>query len=128
MGKKNPYVFTIGFNKADPSHRAVVEILNEKGRGMAQYITEAVLAYHSGGEQTVGNISDYDRIAAIVNEILNQRMEGKSVEIVDSKKEGSWQEVQTGGEQQVEHGFSGDVVDDIMESLHSFRDYSFGKN
>lgn len=74
MGKKNPYVFTIGFNKADPSHRAVVEILNEKGRGMAQYITEAVLAYHPSGEQTVGNKMDYDRIVKIVNEILDKRL------------------------------------------------------
>lgn len=28
VGKKNPYVFTIGFDKKNPEHLEVVEILN----------------------------------------------------------------------------------------------------
>ena len=28
MGKKNPFVFTIGFDKSDPDHVYVTELLN----------------------------------------------------------------------------------------------------
>ena len=28
MGKKNPFVFTIGFDKSDPGHVYVTELLN----------------------------------------------------------------------------------------------------
>lgn len=117
MGKKNPYVFTIGFNKADPSHRVVVEILNEKGRGMAQYITEAVLAYHPGGEQTAWNMSDYDKIAAIVNEILNKRMDEGRMETTGGVRNISEPQVELpqGGVT-----LSGDEIDDIMGSLRFF--------
>ena len=31
VGKKNPYVFTIGFDKKNPEHLEVVEILNGDG-------------------------------------------------------------------------------------------------
>lgn len=28
MGKKNPFIFTIGFDKSDPDHVYVTELLN----------------------------------------------------------------------------------------------------
>lgn len=47
MEKKNPYVTTVGFNKDDPDHVRVAELLNSMGRGKAQYLVKAVLAYQS---------------------------------------------------------------------------------
>ena len=35
MGKKNPFVFTIGFDKSDPDHVYVTELLNTHGTGYA---------------------------------------------------------------------------------------------
>ena len=47
MGKKNPYVFTIGFDKKNPEHLEVVEILNGTEK-KAALIAEAVLQYKIG--------------------------------------------------------------------------------
>ena len=44
VGKKNPYVFTIGFDKKNPEHLEVVEILNGTEK-KAALIAEAVLQY-----------------------------------------------------------------------------------
>mgnify|MGYP006876756340 CR=1 FL=1 len=49
MGKKNPFVTTIGFNRHDPAHVEVAQFLNGMERGKAQYIVDAVLAYQSRG-------------------------------------------------------------------------------
>ena len=47
MEKKNPFITTIGFKKDDPEHIYVAELLNSLGRGKAQYIVKAILAYQS---------------------------------------------------------------------------------
>ena len=44
MGKKNPYVFTIGFDKKNPEHLEVVEILNGTEK-KAALIAEAILLF-----------------------------------------------------------------------------------
>lgn len=44
MAKKNPFVFTIGFNKQDPQHIRAAEILN-KSDSKAQLIATAILQY-----------------------------------------------------------------------------------
>lgn len=49
MGKKNPFVTTIGFNRHDPAHVEVAQFLNGMERGKAQYIVDAVMAYQNGG-------------------------------------------------------------------------------
>lgn len=43
--KKSEGRFTIGFNMADPTHRAVAELLNQQGRRKAQFIVNAVRHY-----------------------------------------------------------------------------------
>ncbi len=43
--KKNPCRFTIGFNPGDPTHRQVVELLNQQGHRKAQFLVNAVLHY-----------------------------------------------------------------------------------
>lgn len=47
MGKKNPYKFTIGFDKADPAHVYVAELLNRTNK-KARLIVEAILTYEGG--------------------------------------------------------------------------------
>lgn len=47
MAKKNPYVFTIGFDDTDPAHVRAAEILNGTKR-KAQLIATAVLSYVDG--------------------------------------------------------------------------------
>jgi len=43
--KKDPGKFTLGLNMADPSHRQVIDILNQQGRRKAQFIVNAILHY-----------------------------------------------------------------------------------
>ncbi|MEY8507243.1 stage III sporulation protein AF [Lachnospiraceae bacterium 42-17] len=47
MAKKNPYVFTIGFDETDPSHIRAAEILNGTKK-KASLIASAVLNYVDG--------------------------------------------------------------------------------
>lgn len=44
MAKKNPYVFTIGFDETDPAHVRAAEILNGTKK-KAQLIAAAILSY-----------------------------------------------------------------------------------
>ena len=72
MGKKNPFVTTVGFNRHDPAHVEVAQFLNGMERGKAQYIVDAVMAYQNGGQAGVsvlsgaGRIADYEAIRKIV--------------------------------------------------------------
>ena len=73
VGKKNPYVFTIGFDRKNPEHLEVVEILNGTEK-KAALIAEAVLQYMGkkpGGETGVSQES----IQAMVRLLVRQEMD-----------------------------------------------------
>jgi hypothetical protein len=54
MAKKNPYLFTIGFNTKDPDHVQVANLLNEQGKGnIAAFLVRAVMAYQGGVHQHI---------------------------------------------------------------------------
>ena len=57
MGKKNPFVFTIGFDKSDPDHVYVTELLNTTEK-KAKLIVAAILAYTGRTDET-GNGTGY---------------------------------------------------------------------
>lgn len=79
MGKKNPFVTTIGFNRHDPAHVEVAQFLNGMERGKAQYIVDAVMAYQNGGQagvsvlSRVGGLADYETIRKIVLQVIEER-------------------------------------------------------
>ena len=78
MGKKNPYVFTIGFDKKNPEHLEVVEILNGTEKKSA-LIAEAILQYtgkKSGGATGVSKES----IQAMVRLLVRQEMQRITVQ------------------------------------------------
>ena len=84
MEKKNPYVTTIGFNRKDPNHRKVAEFLNEMGRGKAQYIVNAMLAYQKEGDQSITEKGiNYESIRKIVKELI---AENRSKAIYDENE------------------------------------------
>ena len=73
MGKKNPYVFTIGFDKKNPEHLEVVEILNGTEK-KAALIAEAILQYT--GKKSGGNTGvSQESIQAMVRLLVRQEME-----------------------------------------------------
>ena len=76
--KKAGAKFTIQFNRTDPAHIHVADILNCIGRcGKAQYIVNAVLYYekHYGVESGTKHITPTNEkyIEAVVNRILLNR-------------------------------------------------------
>ena len=78
MGKKKPYVFTIGFDKKNPEHLEVVEILNGTEK-KAALIAEAILQYtgkKSGGDTGVSQES----IHAMVRLLVRQEMQRITVQ------------------------------------------------
>ena len=65
MEKKNPYKFTLGFDKTKPTHVRAAEILNSV-RDKADLIASAVVAHIDGGSTEKGgcieprSFADYD--------------------------------------------------------------------
>lgn len=82
MGKKNEYVFNIGFNKNNPEHKAAADLLNRMGHTKADYIAKAVLFYstHEGKGLTNGAAIDYQNLEQMVRKILEE------TNITESKK------------------------------------------
>lgn len=91
VGKKNPFVFTIGFDKKNPEHQEVVEILNQTEK-KASLIAEAVLQFmgrKSGNEYAVTNETVHSMIRAIVQQEMSrliQETSSASVEKPESEK------------------------------------------
>ena len=75
MEKRNPYITTIGFDKTDPRHVQVAELLNSITRKKAQYIVEAVLAYQNKQgimKEEIRSI-DQEQIRTVVLQILEEQ-------------------------------------------------------
>lgn len=121
MEKKNPYIMTIGFKKEDPDHVYVAEFLNSLGRGKAQYIVKAVLAYQNGkqnGEilQPAENPFDYDTIKQIVLQVMEER-ERQTGNVI-----GTVQEIESEKENDLLQEFDEDALTGIVESLQAFQE------
>lgn len=73
VGKKNPYVFTIGFDRKNPEHLEVVEILNGTEK-KAALIAEAVLQYMGKKPEGEAGVSQ-ESIQAMVRLLVRQEMD-----------------------------------------------------
>lgn len=84
MGKKNPFVFTIGFDKSDPDHVYVTELLNTTEK-KAKLIVAAILAYTGRTDETGnGSISmEPDMLRPMMQQIIREEvrkvLEGQDV-------------------------------------------------
>lgn len=123
MEKKNAFVTTIGFNKNDPDHVRVAELLNSMSRGKAQYIVNAVLAYRNmlQGEimQPSGGSADYESIRRVVLQILEEE-QIRSIKVpTELPKE---QETVSEKQEDVLEKFDENALDGIMASIAAFRE------
>ena len=124
MGKKNPFVTTVGFKKEDPDHVYVAELLNTMGRGKAQFIVKAILLYQELQQkgdlpQTTAVAYNYESIKQIVLQILEEREKqgGKIVGIPGKEKP----EVVQKKENDLLEEFDEDALSDIMASIAAFQ-------
>ena len=120
MEKKNPYVTTVGFNKDDPDHVRVAELLNSMGRGKAGYLVKAVLVYQNMLEtgqapMVAGGSVDYELLRRMVFQILDERNEQVGIEAKVSENTEPEQV-----EENMLEGLDDVTLDGIMASLMFF--------
>lgn len=87
MGKKDPYKFTIGFDKTDSDHVYVAELLNATKK-KSNLIVEAMLVYMGKRDTSeVGNnVFHPEQLRPLIKEIIREEVE-KTVELRDEQRE-----------------------------------------
>lgn len=85
MEKKNPYKFTLGFDKTKPTHVCAAEILNSV-RDKADLITSAVVAHIDGGSTEKGAVLNQEALQIMMLELVKQEVE-KAMQNYFSKQE-----------------------------------------
>lgn len=117
MGKKNRFVFNIGFNQMNPDHERVADILNLLGHGKAEYLTKAVLFYEENRNNTSLSIPqmDYQQIEDIVRKILAEQKPDTGRELSASHL--SKDQKGNDGREEIEET----DMQNVLEALGSFR-------
>ncbi len=111
MGKKNPNVFTIGFNSSNPAHLKAVEILNQTER-KAELIASAILAYT--GELPKERLQDLDSLKPFLDQLIQTEIQKAMIDLKSS--------VQVPMEEPDEPiPISDDMIENITSALTSFR-------
>ncbi len=85
MEKKNPYKFTLGFDKTKPTHVRAAEILNSV-RDKADLIASAVVAHIDGGSTEKGAVLNQEALQIMMLELVKQEVE-KAMQNYSSKQE-----------------------------------------
>lgn len=85
MEKKNPYKFTLGFDKTKPTHVCAAEILNSV-RDKADLIESAVVAHIDGGSTEKGAVLNQEALQIMMLELVKQEVE-KAMQNYFSKQE-----------------------------------------
>ena len=85
MEKKNPYKFTLGFDKTKPTHVCAAEILNSV-RDKADLIASAVGAHIDGGSTEKGAVLNQEALQIMMLELVKQEVE-KAMQNYFSKQE-----------------------------------------
>ena len=127
MEKKNPFVMTVGFKKEDPDHVYVTELLNTMGRGKAQFIVKAVLAYQEllkKGElhSVTGLQYGYEEIRQIVMQIIEEREKQKGRTGDSNLQEVMVKAAEKKKEKNLFSEFGEDAMNDILASLAAFQE------
>lgn len=120
MGKKNEFVFNIGFNPELPEHVRVVGILNKLGHTKASYLARAVLFYEEHGKSMPGSPVpvDYAQLKQMVRQILEeQRKEGHDGSILQPQADSQ----AAGDKEKPASEIGEDDMAGILQALSGFR-------
>ena len=122
VAKKNPYVFTIGFDETDPTHVRAAGILNGTKK-KAQLIAAAILSYVDGAE--VGKSIDFR--TELLQPIL-ERMIHKEVDRLMQRQEFSEKKQEKGEEtivnlspEEEESPMDENLTQNIVDAMDAFR-------
>ena len=122
--KKNPYKFTLGFDKTKPTHVRAAEILNSV-RDKADLIASAVVAHIDGGSTEKGAVLNQEALQIMMLELVKQEVE-KAMQNYFSKQENVQVEEET--EEDViekqkisEFVFAPEVAKSVRDAMSAFR-------
>lgn len=121
MGKKNEFVFNIGFNPDLPEHVKVAGILNRLGHTKASYLAKAVLFYEEYGEAVFGGAAsvDYEQVKQMVRQILAEQWEESKERSISQPQVDNYKVVKEKESSMQEIGE--DDMAGILQALNGFR-------
>lgn len=119
MAKKNPYVFTIGFDETYPSHVRAAEILNGT-RKKAQLIAAAILSYVDGIDSDELHL---ETLQPFVERLIQKEMEKamKDKEFSQSVRKKDSEKVLNLSPDENELTMDDDMTQNIMNAMDIFR-------
>ena len=122
MAKKNPYVFTIGFDETDPSHVRVAEILNGTKK-KAQLIAAAILSYVDGIDSEKVPELHLETLQPFVERIIQKEIEKamKDKELSQSVGKKDSEKVLNLSSEENELTMDRDMSQNIMNAMDIFR-------
>ena len=122
MAKKNPYVFTIGFDETDPSHARVAEILNGTKK-KAQLIAAAILSYVDGIDSEKVPELHLETLQPFVERIIQKEIEKamKDKELSQSVGKKDSEKVLNLSSEENELTMDKDMSQNIMNAMDIFR-------
>ncbi len=121
MVKKNPYVFTIGFDETDPAHVRAADILNGTKK-KAQLIAVAILNYVDGTDSD--KISDFHvesfqpLLEKLIQKELEKAMGGRLTAFAGKEAQPSDSVLDLSPE---EREMDETITQNIMEAMDTFR-------
>ena len=122
--KKNPYKFTLGFDKTKPTHVRAAEILNSV-RDKADLIASAVVAHIDGGSTEKGAVLNQEALQIMMLELVKQEVE-KAMQNYFSKQENVQVEEETAEDviekQKIsEFVLAPEVAKSVRDAMSAFR-------
>ena len=122
MAKKNPYVFTIGFDETDPSHVRATEILNGTKK-KAQLIAAAILSYVDGIDSEKVPELHLETLQPFVERLIQKEMEKamKDKEFSQSVGKKDSEKVLNLSSEENELTMDKDMSQNIMNAMDIFR-------
>ena len=119
MEKKNPYKFTLGFDKTKPTHVRAVEILNAV-RDKADLIASAVVTHIDGGRTEKGAVLNQEALQIMMLELVKQEVE-KAMQNYSSKQENVQVEEETEKQKVSEFVLAPEVAKSVRDAMSAFR-------
>lgn len=122
MAKKNPYVFTIGFDETDPSHVRAAEILNGTKK-KAQLIAAAILSYVDGIDSEKVPELHLETLQPFVERLIQKEIEKamKDKEFSQSLGQKNSEKVLNLSSEENELAMDDDMTQNIMNAMDIFR-------
>lgn len=122
MAKKNPYVFTIGFDETDPVHVRAAEILNGTKK-KAQLIAVAVLSYVNGTDSEQISELHPGVIQSLLEKLVKKELEKamSNQEFSRMKSERELKQAVNLSATEDDPPLDGFMTQDIMSAMDAFR-------